>query len=114
VKFRDSPRVEARMVLTGTPIANRLFDLWTQLEFLGKGLSGFKSFTNFRNFYGSFLKVDAEKSGSQVEKLIGYKNLPLIQERLTRLCYMVTKKEADLQLPDKVYDVYEVEMTKQQ
>ena len=99
-----------RMILTGTPIANKPFDLWAQLEFLGAGLSGFLTFANFRKFHGIFKKQE----GTPIARLIGLKGVPLIQERLARLAFMVTKKEAGLDLPDKVYDICEVEMTPKQ
>lgn len=103
-----------RCILTGTPIVNSVMDLWAQWEFLGDGLSGFMSFKEFKSFYGKWERAGGPVSGSGIEKLVGVKNLPLIQERLTRLAFTITKKEAGLQLPEKVYDIYEVKMgTKQ-
>lgn len=98
-----------RLILTGTPIGNSPMDLWSQLEFLYEGASGFSSFKAFRQFYGVYEKTDKRWQG--VEKLIGLQNVPLLQERLARLSFSVTKKEAGLQLPDKVYGVREVQMT---
>lgn len=100
----------ARMILTGTPIANTMFDLWAQLEFLGDGLSGFSTFKNFRSFHGEF-ENRKSAGGSAIQKLIGMKGVPLLQERLARLAFMLRKSEAKLNLPDKVYSLYEVEMT---
>lgn len=94
--------------LTGTPIANKLFDVWTQLEWLGEGLSGFTTYKAFRSYYGRFIRVDG---GSQ-EILKGYQNLPILQERFARLCFMITLPEALPELPLQTYDVLEVEMTK--
>lgn len=102
----DDVRTKSKMILTGTPITNVIFDLWSQWEWLGKGLSGFSTFENFRAFHG---KWDADK-GSGVQKLVGFKNTPLIQERLARLAFLILKKDANLDLPDKVYDLYEVNM----
>ncbi len=96
------------MILTGSPIANSPMDLWSQLEFLGRGMSGFLDFKNFATFFGSWKDTG---EGSGIKKLVGLKNVPLLQERLARVSYQVTKEEAGLNLPDKVYDVYEVEMT---
>jgi SNF2 family DNA or RNA helicase len=99
-----------RMVLTGTPIGNSVMDLWSQMEFTNSGMSGFMTYNNFRKFYGVFEKRNPV-SGFGVEKLTGMKNLPLIQERLVRTSFSITKKEANLNLPEKVYDVYEVGMS---
>ena len=46
--------------------------------------------------------------------MIGLKNIPLVQERLARISFLITKKEANLNLPDKVYDYAEVDMTTKQ
>jgi len=108
-KLREN--VKMRMILTGTPITNHVMDLWSQFEFLAEGMSGFMTFKNFRKFYGKYAKVEGVAG---VEKLVGMKNLPLIQERLTRISFSITKKEANLNLPEKTFDVYEVEMTKKQ
>jgi SNF2 family DNA or RNA helicase len=75
---------------------------------MGKGLSGFSTFENFRSFHG---KWKTAKGGSGVRILSGFKNIPLIQERLARLAFLILKKDAGLDLPDKVYDLYEVSMT---
>jgi len=97
-----------RMCLTGTPITNTLLDLYAQLEFLGRGLSGFTTWKAFRSYYGKYIKRDR---GSQ---LVGYKNVPILQERLARLSFNIRKAEALPDLPDKVSDIVEVEMTTEQ
>lgn len=101
---------ERRMLLTGTPITNTPMDLWAQFEFLGDGLSGFMKYKNFRKFYGKYKKSE----GTSIERLVGMKNMPLIQERLARLSFSITKKEANLGLPEMVFDQYEVQMGKRQ
>jgi len=106
----QSAKCRQRMVLTGTPYGNTLFDLWSQFEFLGKGLSGFMAYNNFRKFHG----VWERRNGSPVSSLVEVRGIPLIKERLTRLAFMTTKEKAGLKLPPKVYDIYEVEMGKKQ
>lgn len=103
---------KSRMILTGTPIANTIMDLYSQFEFLGKGMSGFSSFSAFRKFHGHYKKI--ETGGTAVQKLVGIRAAPLLQERLARVAFSMTKKEAKLNLPDKVYDIIEVEMTSEQ
>ena len=98
---------KSRSGLTGTPIANNLFDAWTQLEWLGEGLSGFSSYKAFRSYYGKFIPANEDHR----ELLDGYQNLPILHERFTRLCFQITRKEAMPELPDKTYDIYEVEMS---
>jgi len=113
-KLSARSNVKQRMILTGTPIANAATDLWSQFEFLGEGLSGFQTFEGFRRFFGVFEKKKTDQNGSSVKRLVGLQNVPLLQERLTRLCFLITKDEAGLKLPDKVRDMYEVTMTKKQ
>lgn len=112
-KYAQFPHIRQRMPMTGTPIANNIMDLWAQLELCGEGLSGFMNFKSFRSFYGDFEKIDLAEGGS-VEKLVNIKNMPLIQERLSRITFLMTSEEANLKLPDKLYDYAEVDMTKQQ
>ena len=108
----DDLRAKAKMILTGTPITNTVFDLWSQWEWLGKGLSGFSTFNNFKAFHGKWKAV--MQGGTGVQKLVGFKNVPLIQERLARTSFLIRKKDTGLMLPEKVYDLYEVAMTSQQ
>lgn len=103
-----------RHILTGTPIANGINDLFTQLEFLGSGYSGFSSFKAFRYWHGRYERGVADAAGNARETLVGVRNVPLMQERLTRLSFSITKEDARLNLPPKVYDVVEVEMPPRQ
>lgn len=107
LKLRQCSR--QRMLLTGTPITNTPLDLYTQFEFLGEGMSGFHTWKAFREFYGVY-----KPTGEGYERLVGCQNMPFMQERLARLSFIIRKEEALPDLPDKVYDVYEVEMTARQ
>ena len=102
---------KCRVGLTGTPFANSLFDVFTQLEWLGHGMSGFTSFKAFRSYYGKFLPRNETR---QFDVLKGYQNLPILQERIARLAYQITRKEALPYLPAKTYDVIDVMMTPEQ
>lgn len=107
LELRD--RTKKRAVMTGTPIGNSLLDLYMLLEFINEGGSGFSSFEAFREFFGEF---DRTASGHDV--LVGTKNVPILQERLARMSYFISKKEALPDLPEKIYDVVEVEMGEHQ
>jgi len=103
----------ARMVLTGTPITNSMLDLYTQFEFMGEGWSGFSSYKAFKDFYGIYAK-QAGQNQAGFHKLIGLGNVPMIQERLARQSYLIKKSEALPDLPEKMYNVVEVEMSREQ
>lgn len=107
MKLRDAAKV--RIPLTGTPICNSILDLYALFEFMGKGMSGFNSWKNFRSFYGVFKDLARGR-----QKLIGMQNLPFMQERLARCSFIITKEEALPDLPKKVYSIREVEMTAEQ
>lgn len=107
IKLRDIS--DKRVLLTGTPISNTALDLWSQLEFLGAGFSGFNDETEFRKFYGVF-----EQNEGGHQSLVGVQNLPFMQERLARYAFIIKKEEALPDLPPKVYDIYECEMNLQQ
>lgn len=103
LRLRD--HAAKRAILTGTPVANTALDVYSQLEFLGKGWSGFMAWKNFREFYGVY---DRDANGHK--SLVDVQNLPFMKERLARLSFVITKEEALPDLPDKVYDVVEIEM----
>lgn len=104
-------KITEKLILSATPIGNSPMDLWAQMELLGEGLSGFAVFGNFRRLYGIWEPVYGAQG---VEKLVALKNMPLLQERLARLSFTMTKAEAGIELPPKVNDIYEVEMTPKQ
>jgi SNF2 family DNA or RNA helicase len=107
-KLRET--CDKRIACTGTPIANSINDLWTQLEWLCKGASGFNSFAAFKQHFGVY---DRRGDGS-FERFLGLQNVPIIKDRLSKYSFSITKKEAMPSLPDKLYDVVEVEMTEDQ
>lgn len=104
LRMRDL--AEKRLALTGTPIGNSVADLWAILEFLYPGCSGFVDFSGFKKFY---LK-GALTQGTAEQKLKAMLNLPMLQERLTRCSFIISKKEALPELPDKITSVRECEL----
>lgn len=114
MKLRDI--CERRYALTGTPVNNTILDLYYQLEWLGEGMSGFNSWKRFRSYYNKYAEVSEESGNYQGAKvLVGMQNLPILHERLARVSFRITKKEAMPELPDKLDpDVIECSMTKEQ
>lgn len=107
-KLRDVSK--RRRVLTGTPIANSLFDTYTLFEFMGEGFSGFTSFKAFREYYG----VWDESRERGFAALVGLQNIPHMKDLLSRLTFSITKREALPDLPEKVYDIIEVDLQDEQ
>jgi SWI/SNF-related matrix-associated actin-dependent regulator 1 of chromatin subfamily A len=88
-----------RYILTGTPVANKPDDLWSQMYFLDDGLSLGMTFEDFQTTYGS--------SGG------GYRNMEQLRERIAGTSLRRTKAEA-LTLPDKVYRRIVVDLSARQ
>lgn len=111
LSLRDKSK--CRMLLTGTPMPNKVGDLYSQLEFLGKGFSGFRSKKEFDNYYQQTNDY-YDGSGNQRTEVIGLQNVPILQERLARMSFIIRKADALPDLPEKMYDVVGVDMTTEQ
>ena len=91
------------IVLTGTPLENKLEELYSVVEFVDGRLLG----PAFR-----FLKdhVDTDEKG----KLLGYRGLHSIHERLAPVLLRRTRAEVLKQLPERTDQVFRVPMTPEQ
>ncbi len=81
-------KAAARIALTGTPVENRLSDLWSLFDFLSPGLLG--SFTKFKKFVKSLESREHDRYGP-LRKLVR----PYILRRLK------TDRKVITDLPDK-------------
>ena len=105
-----------RRIMTGTPITNSPFDIYTQFKFLSPSIIGINSYFAFKNRYGVFLpndnplvqaiinrtrarnvQVPLVKDGKTV-----YKNLDELTNKIEPYSFRVTKAEC-LDLPPKIY-----------
>ena len=90
-----------RLVLTGTPIENSLTDLWSQINFLNKGLLG-----NLRFFKREFvLPIEKKTDPEKKEKL---------QQFIQPFVLRRTKNQVAKDLPDKIESVIYCDMTDEQ
>ena len=95
-----------RVIMTGTPVANRPYDIWSQIRFLddGKALGG--SFAEFEN---DFDLPKTQYAGHEyADRLSG------ILEKLKPFSIRETKRTAGLELPDKTILTHPVEMEPRQ
>ncbi len=90
-------RAYRRVLLSGTPSVGSPFDLYGQLRFLGKYFCS-ENWWAFRKMFGVF--PDFEKNESVPKIVLGYKNWPIINERVNRICRRKTKEEC-LDLPER-------------
>ena len=94
-----SPLLARRVIMTGTPVANRPYDLWSQVFFLDEGESlgdsfiAFKSRTDFNKNLGSDPKATAKFE----HELSG------IFEKIRKFTVRETKASAEISLPEKLF-----------
>jgi SNF2 family DNA or RNA helicase len=108
--FRLSQHFVKRVIMTGTPVANRPYDLWSQIFFLDQGAALGKDFEAFRKQLdlSNDLARDDEKAHHFEEALA--RVFGLIRDFTVR----ETKQGADIQLPQKNYKTVTVEMEARQ
>jgi superfamily II DNA or RNA helicase len=91
------------IVLTGTPLENKLQELYSVVEFVDGRLLG----PAFRFLHEH---VETDESG----KLIGYRGLGRIHKQLEPVLLRRTRKEVLHELPERTDQIFHVPMTKQQ
>lgn len=97
-----------RRILTGTPITQSPIDLYSQCDFLCKGVLGFATYTSFKSFYSI---IQPMYMGSRtIFQTVGYRELDDLARRLQPFSSRLEKKDC-LSLPEKVYSTIYVEPT---
>jgi SNF2 family DNA or RNA helicase len=104
---------EVRITLTGTAIANAIMDLFSQFEFLNPDIVGCGDFYSFRNRY-AIMGGFRDPKTRQPQEVVGYQNMPELMDLIRPYVYQVSKEEAGLNLPPKVYKRRYVDMTAEQ
>ncbi|NBP05503.1 MAG: DEAD/DEAH box helicase [Bacteroidetes bacterium] len=90
-----------RLALTGTPIENTLLDVWSQMNFLNRGLLG-----SYGYFEKNFIRpIEKNQDAGRTTELKRILN-PFVLRR--------TKKQVAKELPPKVEKVHYCEMTPEQ
>lgn len=93
---------ERRIIMTGTPAANRPFDIWAQIKFLDGGETLGDTFDAFKQQMDLPVGwVDAAKYGN---------HLATIHQRLARFTVRETKDTAGIHLPEKTISTHYVEL----
>ncbi|MFH1134547.1 MAG: DEAD/DEAH box helicase [Pseudomonadota bacterium] len=103
VKRLESPYA---LVLTGTPLENRLEELYSIVEFIDR----FRLGPLFRFLADHRVTEEADGTG----KVIGYKNLRNITQTLSPILIRRSKKEVLSELPERMEKKFLVEMTREQ
>jgi hypothetical protein len=100
-----------RRLLTGSPVTKAPMDIYAQAEFLGPRLLGFDSYYAFQGRY--CVTVRRSMGAHSFQQVVGYRNLDELTESIDSFSYRVLKKDC-LDLPEKVFTVRHVELTKEQ
>jgi SNF2 family DNA or RNA helicase len=87
--------VSYRRVLTGTPLATSLINIWCQFMFLDSRIIGIDYITAFKSRY-------CEEGGYSGHEVVGGRNVEEFYSLIAPHSYRKTKKEC-LDLPEKIY-----------
>ena len=100
-----------RRLLTGSPITKSPMDIYSQCEFLRPGLLGYDSYYAFQ---GRYAVVQRKTMGQHAfQQIVGFRNLDELTNKIDTFSYRVLKQDC-LDLPDKIYTVRYVGLTKEQ
>lgn len=99
-----------RYILNGTPLTKGPLDYFSQFRFLHNSIIGIDRYIIFRNRYAV---MGGHKVNGRAVQVVGYRNLSELVEKIRPFYRRVTKEEC-LDLPKKLYQVMEVEMTEEQ
>ncbi len=95
--FALSPGFIKRVIMTGTPVANRPYDLWAQIYFLDCGRSLGENFSAFK----SELDLSNDLASDQSKKMRFEASLGALFEKISSFSVRETKQTADIHLPNK-------------
>lgn len=97
--LRLSPRFAKRVVMTGTPAANRPYDVWALAHFLDHGATLGDDFASFK------AGLDIPRGETVTDRVLAAyrQRLAEVQERLATISIRETKEGGRVVLPDKEY-----------
>lgn len=99
-------KFERRIIMTGTPVANRPYDIWSQIKFLDHGKAFGDSFSEFKSELD--LPADFTSSSEYGPKLSH------VMDKIRQFSIRDTKRTAGLELPDKTILTHSVKLAPHQ
>jgi hypothetical protein len=100
-----------RRILTGTPIGTGVENLYSQYYFLDPEILGFDSYYTFKARY--CISMTLGEGRRSYEKIIGYKNIDELYQKLDPFSYRKRRDEV-FDMPPKIYKRWPFEMTTEQ
>lgn len=108
--FDLSPFFQKRVIMTGTPVANRPYDIWAQIYFLDHGKSLGNDFNEFKEATDLSNKLaEHVKEQEKFEETIAE-----IFDKIKDFSVRETKNGGIIELPDKVYIQERIDFTSEQ
>lgn len=105
-----APNAKKRIIMTGTPISNRPYDVWSQIYFLDFGQRLGKNFGDFKDDYD----LDNNLSKSYSGQIIFKNALNALREIISDCSVRETKKTAGIELPGKKFVVEYIDLEERQ
>jgi SNF2 family DNA or RNA helicase len=106
-----------RRGLSGTPVANGPFDVYSQMKFIEtdfwKKHGQINSFGEFKNCFGVFRDSTNPATGRLFKQCVAYRNLPYLRSLIKDDLERLLKKDV-LDLPEKIYQRRYYELTSEQ
>ncbi len=106
IAFALGQKCKSRSILTGSPIAKNIEDVFGEYKFLDPNIIGTKYISSFRSNYC------VQKNNGFGMTTVGAKNLEQLYAKIDPVSFRATKDELDL--PPKVYDKRQFEMSPEQ
>ncbi|NKB32621.1 MAG: ATP-dependent helicase [Pseudomonadales bacterium] len=105
-----------RAILTGTPVANRPYDIWAQIFFLDEGASLGRDYKRFKAQFDLPVVKDPENlSLNETQKIDEFeKNLESLFGKIDKFSVRETKLSSGIKLPNKEYSIVLAEWEKNQ
>lgn len=100
-------RARYRLILTGTPMGQGYQDLFAQMRFLSPKILGYHSFY-------SFAANHLEYSEKYPGLIVRAHNTDWLAAKINPYIYQITKDEAGIDLPEKLYDYRCFQLTREQ
>ena len=106
--FELSSKFKRRVVMTGTPVANRPYDIWSQIYFLDQGNSLGTNYKEFKDAY------DIPKNLVECNDSVYENNLQEVFHAIKSFTVRETKQTVGLDLPNKKFINLLVDMEAEQ
>ena len=112
-----------KTILSGTPITNGPFDVYSQILFLDEQFwkkRQLHPYSVFKHHFGvylseqQFIEERGYKPNSEDQRLVDYRNLDELQSYLKLVTHRLTKESAGIVLPSKLYTKRYFQLTPQQ